>query len=214
MTLFRTDADYAAFLGALIDTLAAFPTMRVLSFCVMPNHWHLVLWPRRDGDLARFMMRLTITHVRRWIEYRTARGGGHVYQGRYKSFACEGDGHLLTLIRYVERNARRAGLCRAAEQWQWSSLGQARLPAAQRVPLSDWPVERRGDWVEWVNAPQTAAEEDALHRCIREQRPFGSARWIERNGPKLGWREPRPRGRPPAAATTKKHGTSEPRPRK
>src|SRR5688500_3765321 len=88
MTLFRSPRDYAAFLSALIDTLDAVP-MRVLAFCVMPNHWHLVLWPARDGDLGRFMMRLTITHVRRWVEHRKLTGRGHVYQGRYKSFAME-----------------------------------------------------------------------------------------------------------------------------
>src|SRR5688572_23907653 len=113
MTLFRSHGDYAAFLRALIDTLEAIP-VRVLAFCVMPNHWHLVLWPQRDGELARFMMRLTITHVRRWIEYRKLAGRGHVYQGRYKSFAVEADAHLSNLARYVERNALRARLVRRA----------------------------------------------------------------------------------------------------
>src|SRR5581483_7894220 len=77
MTLFRSRGDYLAFLAALRETLEAMPTMRLLAFCVMPNHWHLVLWPAADGDLARFMMRLTITHVRRWVEFRRhAKGAG------------------------------------------------------------------------------------------------------------------------------------------
>src|SRR5581483_9210058 len=75
MTLFRSHKDYLAFLHALRETLAAMPTMRLLAFCIMPNHWHLVLWPAKDGDLARFMMRLTITHVRRWIEFRRHAAG-------------------------------------------------------------------------------------------------------------------------------------------
>src|SRR5215472_12173324 len=57
---------------------------RQLAFCLMPNHWHLVLWP--ELDLARFMQKLTITHVRRWVMYRHRVVYGGVYQGRYKSF--------------------------------------------------------------------------------------------------------------------------------
>jgi len=84
MKLFETDGDYAAFERVLEETLAVRPT-RLLAYCVMPNHWHLMLWPRTDGEMADFMQRLTITHVRRWVEYRRVVGSGHVYQGRYKS---------------------------------------------------------------------------------------------------------------------------------
>src|SRR4051812_39825832 len=88
MRLFRSDQDYAAFQRCLIDTLAIIP-VRLLGYIIMPNHWHLALWPEHDGDLGRFMLRLTITHVRRWVEFRHVVGEGHIYQGRYKSFACQ-----------------------------------------------------------------------------------------------------------------------------
>jgi REP-associated tyrosine transposase len=207
MTLFRSRGDYLAFLHALVETLDVVP-MRILAFCIMPNHWHLVLWPESDGDLARFMMRLTITHVRRWVEYRKAQErntgrdaidghSGHVYQGRYKSFATEHDDHLANLIRYVERNALRAKLVRRAELWPYSSLGQDQLDAPLRVPLTPWPIPRRRDWLAWVNRPQTATEEEAaIQRSIREGRPYGSQKWIGRTMKQLGWREPLPRGRP------------------
>ena len=83
--LFSDEGDYAAFVRVLARTVEA-TDMRVCAFCVMPSHWHLVLWPKRDGELARFMQKLTITHVRRWVEYRHRVGYGGVYQGRYKSF--------------------------------------------------------------------------------------------------------------------------------
>jgi putative transposase len=88
----------------------------------MPNHWHLLLWPERDGELAAFMQRLTITHVRRWQEHRGYAGLGHVYQGRYKSFPVESDEHFWVVARYIERNALRASLVLRAEEWRWSSL--------------------------------------------------------------------------------------------
>ena len=77
--------------------------MRICAYAVMPNHWHLLLWPECDGELAAFMQRLTITHVRRWQEHRGYAGLGHVYQGRYKSFPVESDEHFWVVARYVER---------------------------------------------------------------------------------------------------------------
>ncbi|HWE03938.1 MAG TPA: transposase [Tepidisphaeraceae bacterium] len=123
----------------------------------MSNHWHLLLWPERDGDLARFMQKLTITHVRRWGEYRCRVGYGSVYQGRYKSFPTEDDAHFTTVARYVERNPLRAAMVARAEQWRWSSLGQKATEEAPLIPLTPWPTPRRKDWVSWINQPQTAA---------------------------------------------------------
>jgi REP element-mobilizing transposase RayT len=67
-TLFRSRKDYQAFQRCMIQTLEAVP-MRILGYCIMPNHFHLILWPKKDGDLARFMMRLTNMHVRRWLTF-------------------------------------------------------------------------------------------------------------------------------------------------
>ena len=107
--LFRNADDYAAFLRVLAETIERIP-MRLCGYCLMPNHWHLALWPARDGDLSRFMQRLTITHVRRWVEHRHRVGLGPVYQGRFKSFPVEDDAHFTTMLRYVERNPLHAKL--------------------------------------------------------------------------------------------------------
>ncbi|MFH1266797.1 MAG: transposase [Planctomycetota bacterium] len=88
MQVFEKAGNYEAFERVLSETLQEAP-MRVCSYCVMPNHWHMLLWPEQDRDLARFMQRLTITHVRRWQEHRHCVGLGHVSQGRYKSFPVE-----------------------------------------------------------------------------------------------------------------------------
>ena len=123
MQLFEKAADYQAFEQVLRDALDQSP-MRICAYAVMPNHWHLLLWPECDGELAAFMQRLTITHVRRWQEHRGYAGLGHVYQGRYKSFPVESDEHFWVVARYVERNALRANLVLRAEEWRWSSLWQ------------------------------------------------------------------------------------------
>jgi putative transposase len=193
--VFRSPKDHEAFQRCLLQTLDAVP-MRILGYCVMPTHWHLLLWPRKDGELARFMMRLTNMHVRRWLTAHDQVGSGHLYQGRYKSFSMQADDHLSTVARYIERNALRAKLVRRAEQWPWSGVGQCLLPVGLRVPLSNWPIKRRPDWLEWLNAPQTAAEEAAINQSIREGRPYGSAAWMSTSMKRLGWQEPKKPGRP------------------
>ena len=134
MQVFEKAGDYEAFERVLKETLEEAP-MRVCAYCLMPSHWHILLWPERDGDLARFMQRLTITHVQRWQENRHDVGLGHVYQGRYKSFPLEEDEHFLAVARYVERNALRANLVvrgrvalvKSLEALSWNCGGQGGL---------------------------------------------------------------------------------------
>ncbi len=103
-TLFFGSADYEAFVRVVKETLLIVP-MRILGYCLMPNHWHFVLWPELDDQLSAFMHQLMTTHVRRWQKAHHCEGEGHVYQGRFKSFPAESDEHLYTMCRYVERNA-------------------------------------------------------------------------------------------------------------
>jgi len=201
--LFRSAADYAAFLRVLAQTLALFPGVRLLCYCLMPRHWHLVLLPSRDGELGRFMQRLTVTHVRRWHEHRRSTGRGHVYQGTYKSFPAQRDEHLLVLCRYVERNALRAKLVRRAQDWRWCSLWARELAASDAAAaemaklLGEWPVDRPADWLKIVNTPQTAAEEQAVQTSIRRGRPLGTETWQRRTAARLGLSHTfRERGRP------------------
>src|SRR6516225_1361838 len=139
LPLFQKDADYLAFERVLALALSEHPT-RLLAYCLMPNHWHLVLWPEKDGELTAFLRWLTHTHTMRWHAHYHTSGTGHLYQGRFKSFPIECDDHLYTVLRYVERNALRANLVKRAEDWRWSSLWARRSgDEAARTLLSTWP---------------------------------------------------------------------------
>lgn len=197
MQLFEKHGDYQAFEAVLRETHEQTP-MRICAYCLMPTHWHLLLWPEHDGDLAAFMQRLTITHVRRWQEHRGFAGLGHVYQGRYKSFPVEHDEHFLAVARYVERNALRANLVVRAEKWRWSSLWRRYHGSAEeRAVLSAWPIERPTQWLRFVNNVETEQELSALHQSVQRGRPFGTAKWQQRIAKRLGLESAyRPTGRP------------------
>ena len=195
--LFRSDADHLAFESILEETLALLP-MRVCAYCLMPNHWHFVLWPQADDDLAAFMQRLTITHATRWQRQRKQVGYGHVYQGRFKSFPISTDEYFYQVTRYVERNALRAELVERAEAWRWSSLWRRECGSLeQRSWLADWPLAIPSQWLQIVNRPETEAELKALRNSVNRGQPLGPESWVGRCVTKLGLESTmRPRGRP------------------
>ncbi len=196
--IFSKDKDFLAFERVLGEALEHVPGMRLLSYCVMPNHWHLLVWPRADGELSDFGHYLTLTHTTRWHAHYHNVGTGHLYQGRFKSFPIAEDDHFFIVCRYVERNALRAGLVRRAEDWRWGSLwrrGQTDLELA--LPLSAWPVAQPHNWIEIVNAAQTQGELESLRRCVQRGRPFGAEAWAKRTAKTFGLESTlRPRGRP------------------
>jgi putative transposase len=171
---------------------------RLLAYCVMPNHWHLLVWPRHEGELSQFVGWLTLTHTQRWHAHRKSTGSGHVYQGRFKSFPVQDDAHFYTVARYVERNALRAKLVRRAEQWRWGSLFRWQRGAAEDEKLlAAWPLPRRPGWAEHVNLPQTESELKGLRRSVQRGCPFGDESWSDQIVRRLALESTiRPRGRP------------------
>jgi putative transposase len=194
--LFETPADYAAFERVLFEALQRVP-IRLLAYCAMPNHWHLVVWPSAEGELPRFMHWLTGTHAQRWHSHRGTAGTGAVYQGRYKAIPVQSDDHVIRVCRYVERNALRAGLTNRAQKWRWSSLWR-KCNFCDEGVLHDWPFPAPSHWVEYVNEPQTPSELDAVRWAVRRSAPFGDAQWRSQMAVSLGLDSHfRSRGRPP-----------------
>ena len=192
--VFRKPGNYAAFV-ALFDQAQERVPMRIVGYCLMPNHFHLVLWPAADGDLSRWMQWVLSTHVRRYHEH--YRGSGHVWQGRFKAFPIQEDEHLMSVLRYVERNPLRANMVTAAADWPWSSLGRDRKSPTP-LWLDDGPLPRGRQWRSHVERPQTEAEVMAIRKSVERGSPFGDAVWGKAAVATLGLESTlRPRGRPP-----------------
>jgi putative transposase len=175
--VFHGAADYRGFL-ALIEESQARLTLQILAACLMPNHFHLVVRQSNGADIPRWVQWLCTTHARHHhLKYRSF---GRLWQGRYRAFIVQGDHHLLTLLRYVERNALRKNLVSRAEDWLWGSLNW-RSSGLSPVALTAPPVPLPRGWVDWVNLPQTAAELDAIRASVNRQRPYGDPDWITAN---------------------------------
>ena len=133
LTMFEKPEDYAAFMRVVGETWEIVP-LPIYAMVAMPNHWHFVVRPETSDQVSEFFRRLTVMHTMRWHAHYKTGGTGHLYQGRFKSFPIQTDGHLLTVMRYVERNPVRANFIELAEDWQWSSA-YARL---QRADERHW----------------------------------------------------------------------------
>ncbi|MBN1341734.1 MAG: transposase [Phycisphaerae bacterium] len=197
LPLFRKEADFEAFERVILEAHERHPT-RLLAWCLMRTHWHMVIWPERDGELTAFVRWLSHTHAMRWhVAHRTV-GGGHLYQGRFKNFPIQRDEHFLTVCRYVERNALTAGVVTRAEDWRFGSLRvrQHDSEPMKRL-LAPWPVHRPTNWVKQVNEPVSPREQEAIRICITRACPYGGAQWQQRMVRKLGLQHTiRSEGRP------------------
>ena len=118
--VFHEPFDYHAFVALMAKAQQRLP-LPILAVCLMPNHVHLVVRPSAADDLARWTQWLFATHARHYHQkYKTT---GHVWQGRFRSLLIQDDHYLLTVLRYVERNALSAKLVSAAEDWSWGPFG-------------------------------------------------------------------------------------------
>lgn len=191
--LFVTQGDFDAFARIAREELYQ-SRVEVVAYEVMRTHWHMVMNCERIADLSRFMHDFEGRHANNWAGAHDARGKGYVYQGRFKSVPIQDSHSLFRVCRYVERNALRQNLVKAAEDWEWGSL-HARCNNYYPIPLAEWPIPPPPNWVELVNTPQTEAELNDLRRRIERDHPIGDPKWVEAVAPFVGLTL-RPRGRP------------------
>ncbi|OGG67006.1 hypothetical protein A3C21_04260 [Candidatus Kaiserbacteria bacterium RIFCSPHIGHO2_02_FULL_59_21] len=195
--IFEEDWMYQDF-EYLLNEMKEEYEMRILAYVLMPNHWHLLLYPRKDGDLSETMRWLGTAHTRRYHAQTETIGGGHLYQGRYKSFIVQTDTHLLTVLKYIERNPVRARFVRSAEHWKWgSAYRRIKGTKKMRLLLADSPVSLPRDYALWVNQAEPTEEVAEIRESIRKGLPYGRESWrsrmVERHDLAQTLREP---GRP------------------
>ena len=175
-TIFSQPSDYEVFLTTIADALQHL-SLAILAYVIMPNHFHLVLWPKEGSEISTFMRWFMNAHIRRYHRFGELWGTGHLYQGRFKAFPIQTDHHLLTVLRYVEANPLRAGLVPRAEGWRWSSLTRETCLDG-RVLVTPSPVHKPTDWTGIVNERLPLATYDSVRTAAQRQIPFGDPNWI------------------------------------
>lgn len=232
--VFHKPEDYTAFVGLMGEACersgaagaseaARRAAVRVLGYCLMPNHFHLVLWPRKAGGLSAWMQWLLTSHVRRY--HRHYGGSGHVWQGRFKAFPVQSNEHYLKVLRYVERNPLRGKLEAEPGEWQWSSarthlglpelqeaagggaasgravssnpLGGRALSGNPARWLADGPVLIPRNWRALLAGDERETELAVIRGCVQRGTPLGADDWVKRTAKRLGLQSTlNPRGRP------------------
>lgn len=180
LQIFNTTEDYQLFEQLLLDT-KELVDMRILAYTIMPNHWHLVLHPKNDGDMTTFMQRLSNTHTRKVHSLTKTNGSGHLYQGRYKSFLVETNDYLLALIKYVERNPVRAKLVKKCEDWKWGSAYRRISGTTKENNLVDAiPADVPNNYSRWINTIEDEKVIQSIRSSVIKSTPYGGEKWIEK----------------------------------
>ena len=195
LRIFRKDDDFLAFEQILGEGIERFE-MRVCGWCIMSNHWHLLLWPVDDGDLSEFMRWITLTHTQRYHASHGTTGIGHLYQGRFKSFPVQDDSHYLTVMRYIEANPLRAKIVKRPGDWLWSSFA-VRQGTESLFDLTDGPVELPKKWEKLVKGVIEPKQLFNLEKSFKRGAPFGDSTWQTITAKRLEIESTmRPKGRP------------------
>jgi putative transposase len=180
-TLFHQNDDYVQFMGLLAASQKRFK-VALWGYCLMSNHWHLVVEVGRMAILSSWMHWICNRHVRLFHRERRDLGGGHIYQGRFKSFPIQDEVYLYQVLRYVEANPVRARLVPSARDWPWSSLSPAEIKQGllplERPRLEPWL--RNDAWEAEVNRPMGSGPLQVMQQSVVKGTPYGAADWVRR----------------------------------
>ena len=172
MQVFNDKEDYDYFLS-LLKTARKKYAVEIHAYCLMPNHFHLLLVPKVEKSLSRFMQWVMTSHVRYY--HKKNKTSGHIWQGRFKSFIVEQESYYITLIRYIEANSVRAKLVKRAEAWEYGSLYE-RITDQEKL-LSEPYLPLEADWAVYVNEPIYLKELVKIRNSIARQAPLGETQW-------------------------------------
>jgi len=176
--ILKSDSERMVYLDLLRQAVREHE-LSVVGYCLMSNHVHVVVIPRRQEALAeafhhvhgRFASYWNVSHA----------SSGHVWQGRF--YSCPMDpGHLWTALRYAELNPVRAGRVAEAAAWPWSSAaahcGTADPDACLEMSAwrKAWP---EASWKSFLQQGETESELFAIRRATHTGRPLGEAEFVQ-----------------------------------
>ncbi len=201
--VFVEDADYSFYLDNLIEWKTHYD-VGVYAYCLMTNHVHLILAPRKKGDsVSRLMRRLSARQGRR--VNRLEKRIGTLWSGRFKSSVIDTENYLLACLRYVELNPVRAGIAHRPEDYRWSSYAQ-RVGICDDAWIDEDPVTkllgnttsaRRKAYSQFVGEPVPEAETRLIRKAAARNQLTGNGRFVAEIERRTGIRvETRGRGRP------------------
>ncbi len=183
--IFSEDRDKEKYLS-YIDGYSENYDLSILSYCLMGNHVHFVAIPGNENSLSKTYGQ---AHHRYFYYYnKKMNASGHLWQGRFYSCLLD-KRHLISAIRYVERNPVRAGLVGKAWEWIWSSA-RARTGRADAqiklVDISAFIEIDRCEWEGYLDTEESEREINAIRRNTMQGRPYGGEEFMDMMGKKLG----------------------------
>ncbi len=175
-TVFFDDEDRQTYLK-LLNAYARKHDLRILAYCLMDNHVHLLAVPQTEASLARGVG-LTNQVYTQYLNRKLGQSG-RVWQNRFFSCIVESDEYLWAVARYIERNPLKAGLVDRDEDYPWSSA-RAHLTGAEDAVLEgSWlDPSQRNSYGEFLLQPKDETDE-ALRKATRTGRPFGSEGFVD-----------------------------------
>lgn len=174
-TTFFSVADYQMYIN-LFSKKKESCDVDVWAYCLMPNHIHMIVSPRKPDSLGKLFGSVHRIYARRVNE----REGwsGHLWQERFRSFVMHGD-HALAAIRYVELNPVRAGLCQHPQEWTWSSV-HAHMGRKEDCLMTENPVTTNiKNWSDYLGVSDAEVDLEEIRKHTRTGRPFGDRKFID-----------------------------------
>ena len=172
--LFKEEEDYALCEKTLSDSILKYP-IRLYSYCIMPNHWHLLI----DGDdqisLSRCIQHFSSCHARNYRHRHGSTGKGAVYQNRFRAHPVQRNEAFARVAHYIEYNPVKAGLKVKAQEWRWCS---AYPFIGSYLPVTPWPIQKPYDWNSILTQDTQGEWVDRINISLRLQQPLGDLAWV------------------------------------
>jgi len=177
---------------------------KLLAYCMMPDHVHLLIKPLRENSLPKTMQGVTLCYTqyfnKKYNKY------GRLWGSRYYSCTVDKGDHLWAVIRYIEQGPKRAGIVNLEEMYPYSSALEHVAGVADKVLDEEiFEEDRRSQYRDFLHSTPKDEEIEEIRYCTRTGRPFGSEIFVRTIGQRLNRNlMKQPRGRPRKSHLIKK----------